>query len=588
MHWFPVYLAALLLTVPVASAQATSTANEAPLAEDPKGDVQGTPLGGPTQPVSGFEHVDLTGLWITEDPDAMHVKLQLAAMDGQPGADQPSTYTYFVFDGIEYRVWQGRSADNAAWFSTLQSASVGSTSFRFVAQLASRYDTDAQQVWTTIDRELLPGTSGRSFGRGDELTGIYAKAFAGAGYAATFNDPTLPVRGPLLDVTDRVPDADGLTLAIQYGGAEAIGGVGLTVEQPYRASNGAATTYLYDLEASNDGDSARQLRLEALHVPAGWNVSLPGAVLELAAGATVSFQLALTTLFFHEHGTSRSFHLRLADIADEAAWAQAELGVHYLAIPQPAGHHDTLYLHTHPWSAIAEHGNAPLGGTSGVLTMNTLQEDPEDAGVALTAYTGVAGNEFYGWAGCLDPGLAMGLDFDLSRDGTLRVPVSSIKPITGATLQGRILIVRGGDDMNYCFPSEYNKLDVIEAADIVETAPMQVGPNGNAVFDAVIRAKADRIDFEPGSHLIIELQVYGGAVGIGGTGGLKMEPGGSLQLPLNEYQDALPAFTSGSDAGEAPEGFSDGEPAKAQDTPSLGFALLACALLLLVMRRRAA
>lgn len=578
-------LAALLLTaLPVAS---QLDASAAPLAEDPAGDVAGNSFGTPAPGLGGFEDVDLTGLWLTETPTTFELRLRFAHMDGEPGPDQPSTYTHFTFDGVEHRAWLGRSADNEAWFGSI-AARDGQGFFRTVGPLNARYDVAAAEVWATIDRDLVQGPTGRSPGNGDVLTGVWAVSWASLGHATSINDPTLPVKGYLLDVGDRVPDDAGLDVPIRYGGDVSSGGITLVASEPYRASNGAATTYVYDLEAANRGDVARSLVLEALHLPLGWNVTLPGSAVTLEPGATISFQVAVATTFAHDHGTSQAFHLRLADPLDDSASAMAELGVHYLTVPQPAGHHDTLFLHSHPWSETAAYVNPPLGGTTGLMSMNTLEEDPEDAGIPVIGYSWLAsGVEHYGWSVCLDPGLAMGLDFDLSRLGQIALPVSSERPILGAVLSGRLLRVAPGMVTSSCFPSTYNDLEVTELATVEATEPAQVGPAGTHTFETTITplADADRVPYEDGAHLVLELTVVADGVGIGGTGGVAIVPGGWLQLPLDEYADAVPMFSG---VTTAPDGasFSETTSAPAKDAPGAAVPLLIGFLAVLALARR--
>lgn len=578
----------LLLTMLLPAPALAQDGTQAPLAEDPKGDTTLTPLGLPTQPGPGADDVDLTGLWLWEDPGAFHVQLRLAHMDGEPGPDQPATYTYFTFDGTDFRVYQGRSSDNEAWFSSL-STRTGTGTFRYAAPLRSFYDVGAGLVWTDLPRDLLAGSSGALPGRGDSLTNVWASSFAVLGHSTTFNQPPLPA-GALYELGDRVPDADGLAVEVQFGGATGSGGLVLRTPTPYRASNGGDAVYVFDLEADNAGQAARELTLEAMHMPDGWNLTLPGDHVRLDAGTSVQFQAVLRTPFFHQHGTSKAFHLRLADPADGNAWATLELGVHYLAVPQPAGHHDTVFLHTHPWAETAHYVNAPLGGTDGVLTFNTLEEDPEDSGQPLLAYSTspVFGNvgDVYGWAGCLDPALALGLDLDEARTGTLSIPVKSGKPLLAATLQGRILYVPPAEGMTYCFPSEYYDLDVVELATIEPTEAAALDANQVHVFETSITPVADRQAFEPGGHLVLELFVSGGTVATGGLAGLELQPGGYAILPLREYNDTVPmaALTGGEGSGEAAVFSAPSAPA--QGAPAPGLAVVAAALVALALLRR--
>lgn len=581
-----VLLAFLTALVP---APVNAQTEPAPLAEDASGDVKGTPIGGPTQPVSGFEDVDLTALFLTETPDTFDLRVRLAHMDGQPGPDQPGVKTTFTFDGVDVQVSMYRSTDNAAWFGSLSTRNGETDSFHYVLDLAARYDVDAAEVWTSVPRDQVVGSSGRLPGHGDALSNVFTTTYASAGHSTNFNQPPLP-KGYLLDIGDRLPDVDGLSLPVQFGGAAGSGGLSLTTKQPYRASNGAATTYVFDLEARNTGDADRVLTLEALGVPDGWNVTLPGTQVDLAHGATASFQVALATVFFHAHGSSRAFHLRLADANDDQAWATVELGIHYLAVPQPAGHHDTLWLHTHPWSETAAYVNPPLGGTTGIVTMNTLQEDRDDAGVPVVGYSSMGSNEGYGWAVCLDPGLAMGLDFDLSRTGQLDFPVATERPMMGAVLSGRLLRVAGGLSTESCYPSEYADLDVLELARVEATAPADIAPQGGHTFQATVTplADADRVPYQDGAQLVLELWVGGDGVGVGGAGGLALQPGGSMTLPLQEYNDTVPVFQGAAEAGPGSV-FSAPHEDAAKDAPGAPMALLVVGLAALVLvQRRAA
>ena len=575
-----------LLPAPVLAQEAT----QAPLAEDPAGDVTGRAIGTDQRnPVNGFDDVDLTGLWLWEDPDAFHLKLGLAHMDGQPGPDQPATFVRFTFDGVEHEVWQGRSADNQAWFSDLSAGEPGEPYPRLVAQLRSFYDLEAGLVWTDIPRELVVGKSGGNPGRGDVLENVFVVARAVGAQVASFNLAEAGLTGPVVDVGDRLPDAEGLAVPVQFGGATSGGGIELTTPTPYRASNGGDGVFVYDLVARNGGEAERELVLDPMHVPGGWNLTLPGDRIRLGAGESVAFQAVLHTTFMHQHGTSRAFHLRLADPEDPAAFAQLELGVHYLAVAQPAGHHDTLFLHTHPWSTTARHANAVFGATNGYLTFNTLEEDPEDSREPLVAY-GTSPyygsvDDWYGWAGCLDPALAVGLRFDLARTGQISLPVTSGKPLPSASLSGRILYVPPSPDVHYCFPSEYYELEPVELATIEATAAASLDANAPHVFEALITPLVARQDYQDGGRLVLELSVSGGGVSTGGIAGLEMLPGGYLSLPLLEYNDTMPMVTVASSEDAAVFSAPATPPA---DAPGPGLALLALALVALAVARRQA
>lgn len=558
----------------------------APLLADPAGDVR-VLAGDSVVPAGGMDAIDLVALDLREDPAGFTVDVQVAGL-GSDGAraDFGSVQVRFDFGGAWFIVNFARSEDNAAYFGNLVRGVDGD--WAIVRGLPVERDLSSGHLWTSFDRADVTGADGQQPGRGDQFTDLRVGSAAAVGYLA--QPANLVGIGPWVpvEVGDDMPDAGAphATYTVRFGGGAGEGAT-LTVDQAFKSSNGEATTYLYTLTATNGGEATRRFALSLEGLPADWNATLPGKLLELPAGQPVTFPLYVTTTFRHAHGTAATFQVHLHEV-DGARWAMAELGIDYLAVPQPAGHHPDLWFHTSYFGNAVGKANEALGGSNGYATMNTLEEDPADTAVPVAGYSGAGGQQAtFHWSVCLEPSLLLGLDFDLAGTGSLEVPFSTTRPLPGAVLSGRLLRLGPGEPMASCFPSVYADRDATVLADLAGT-PQDIGANGQGTLKATLAPtpESDYIAAEKGAALVLELTLTADTPGIWGSGGALLLPGAHMQLPLNEYHDAVQVVVP--DAAEPAPGFVP-EGAAAKDSPGLALPLLAAAVvgLAALLRRRA-
>ncbi len=576
---------AFLLPTP-ALGQDPATSNPGLLVEDPAGDVQATFDGNAVPAPGQFTAIDLRSFAIREDPAGFVLDVQVEGLGDGLRPDWGNVQVRLTFDGVLFYVNFNRAQDSAAYFGSVIRVVEGE-GYEFVRSIPVDRDLATGHLWLRLERQDLVGAGGQRPGRGDQLTELTVIGSAAAGYMAQPQNQL--GAGPWIPtwIGDIMPD-DGAAppVDVQFGGGDGEG-ASLEADEPFRASNGEATTYLYTLKATHRGDGTARYRVFLEGLPAGWNATLPGALLDLPAGVPVEFPLYVTTTFKHEHGTAAAFQVHLHE-QEGAGWAMAELGVDYLAVPQPAGHHPDLWLHSNYFSNAIGAVNEALGGTNGYASMNTLEDDPGDAHVPIVGMSSVGDvdSTTFRWSVCLEPGLRLGLDFDLSRAGAIELPIQTVRPLPGATLGGRLLHLAPGEPLSYCYPGNYADRDATILAELAGT-PTEVAANSAATLTAAIQPleAADYVPAQEGAALVLELELTVAAPGAWGNGGPKLA-GGHLQLPLNEYHDALQVTVPGS--GEAAAAGFVAEAGDAKDAPALALPLMAAALVALAMLRRRA
>lgn len=546
---------------------------------DPIGDVKAE-AGGQQTAVAPATALDLAALNVSEDPDGFRFTVTVADLgDDQARPDAGAISVYFLYDNITFRLDYYRSFDNAAYFGGLYSARDGQ-SFQWIRQTVVSRDLVTSTVWQDLPRYELVGASGKVPGRGDLITDIRV--------AAVSNGPsTVGIEGPASGgLVDVMPDGAGAlgTLTVRYHGQEGVG-ASLTSPKPFRSSNGEATTYEYQVTARQAGSAPMRFTLMPQDVPQGWNVSLPGTVLELAPDTPVVFPVRIAVPFNHMHGASQSLTLRLEN-ADRSAWATLDLGVHYLTVAQPAGHHPTLYLHSQDWSNTAYYVNPAVGGSTGAMTMNTMETDLSDTKKPVQGYSNIGGTQArWTWNVCLSPELAIGLDMDLEASGTFSIPVLTTRPLAGASFSGRLIHLAPGEQEGpWCFGWADRKQTVLAN---LEGTPQDLASNSPTLMTGTIRSDpaGDYMPYADGAQLVLQLVLTSNDPAIGGTAGPYIQPGASVTMPFREYHEVgSSGFVSNGTAAPISQFVSEAPP---EESPGAGMALVvALAAVALALRGR--
>ncbi len=491
-----------------------------PLLEDGAGDVAFNAADS-GQPIAGHDAIDVRALWVHEDPFDIHFMIQVEDLEGA-ATSGGTTSALFTLGEWRYRVQMLRTFDSEeGFFGSLSRNHVEDGRYEYIQQLMVFGNVDQDLLWTSVGRDLL--TSGSSLKAGTPLRDFVAEGinlwFGAAGQQARAYDAAPDAGpGPVRELTMNRNVANGLSLS---------------APEPFRASNGEATTYQYMVTARNSGDETIAAPVSMENVPNGWNASIPGSYLTLEPRQSFQFPVTVTVPFAHEHGATQSLELVIGE--PENPLALQELGVHYLATPQPAGHHATVFFHTHPWSGAAGIINPPLGGANGYVSFNTLQEDPADTGTPITPFANAFDQTRYVWNMCLSPELSMGLEWDMENPGSTEFTIATQAPISGATITGEFALVDAEQVNFYC---AYFGSDRQEVARFTQELGDLNGLSSVGV-NAEVHALVDRVEYDPTKQLVLRIALEGPTPMPTASGAPEMLSGGSITLPLFEYHDAV-------------------------------------------------
>lgn len=419
---------------------------------------------------------------------------------------------------IDYYPGQGTAGTAQA---TLMTFEPGEEYGSQVADLPIAVDIAAGTMTATVLRDLLLDNEGAA-----PFPGRFLDQFrAESGYLSSSSIRVGGVGMPLPHVADRMPN-DGIgpmAWPVQYGIVQT-GHLRLASDEPFRASNGEASTFVYRVNATNLGPRDDFVEFVASGVPAAWDVRLPGLT-ELPANASIEFPVVVRTAFAHRHGSATTLTLEVVSQSDPGSVGRVQIGLRYPAIPQPAGHHNQLYLHSaqDTLSTLDTVLVTALGPVSRDWSkqayFNTADpaNDEQDDGIAIAGDlcdTQVLDEDVvtstYCWSIPLLPGLQMGLDFDTSGTGTYSIPFQSTLLQLGARAQGRLVHLqpvagRGFDPPNGTFTER----DEVVVAVFSTSARADIPLNGKATFGGTITptAESDFIPYVPGAALRLDLQL---------------------------------------------------------------------------------
>jgi hypothetical protein len=540
-------LAALLWTAVPAGAQPAAS-EPAGILEDVAGDVRmeaaGTDAPSPASTV--YSSLDLVSLSIAEDNDDFTFVLGIADLkDGtdETALDGLAYEVLFTHNGRQFRLGLDRFGPPAVY-----AFANGILEFRDSAEqdwselLMTEdvvFDASADTVTAEIPREALADAEGAEPYPGRMLGDIAVQSYSLFSRSAILAFGNQATQWPV-DFLDDMPEADGILglYAVQVG-VEQEGNARLMAAQPFRASNGEATTFVYQVRGRNLAAEEDTFTLVPVQGPGSrLEIVLPIPTFAIPGKSTAEFPVLVTAPFGHDHGDVDSFILEMRSNSDPGSVGRLEMGVRYLDIAQPAGHHDTLYIHTASSAFFADDTLLePL--EFGEPYMNTLAEDPDDTGLdaAARSITSDPPGTTYTWSIPLSPALQMGMDFDLGGLGHLALPIGSPLPLVDASVSATLHL----GECDFC-------LDSAPLATMAATDPVLVEAGSTVTFegDLVPTPDGNFIPYEPGMNLILQVSLSTtGAPSFILVQGPAIKPGGELRLPLFEYHDPVDeAFAS--------------------------------------------
>lgn len=552
MRWSALLIALLFVPMPVLAQDAPALGQPLRVLDDETGDYYASldnalGDGGPgiTDPIPYYTFMDMDWLDVTETADAFTFTLKVVDIEGPLDdasfSDGGFFWIHFRHNDWDYQLQIERPSgqQEIEYFAVLQSKFVDAEEWGYLWRddEGVSFSIPDATITYTVDREDLADSRGAAPYPGRSLTDFWVIASQRSSQAESdFNGQTLQFPWRL---GDRMPDTGVGDVAVNVqAGLDQTGHALLTSAEPFRASNGEATTFLYTVTATNTGDSTDLFSLELVGVPDPWDVELPLSGFELDGGESVAVPVLLTTPFAHAHDKTQSLVLEMHSTTDPGSVGRIELGVRYLAIAQPSGHHPMVYFHSIENTQTASFNSAFAAAfqPSGSLYFNTI--DPVDApettdGVAVSAFAGFGEAEFI-WLIPLDPTLRMGLDFDMNDVGTATFRITAPAPMQDVALDGAFVLRQAGSGFS-------SFADAPRLATFSDTGrSWSPGATENFELTVTPQEAGDYVKYSANNELWIVIELSGTGISTFNQNTVpKMEADGSFDLPMIDYQDDI-------------------------------------------------
>lgn len=535
---------------------------------DPEGDaVQQTVVGDLDEaPPSA----DLLSLHIAEVDRSLILDVRHAGSEDEvTGADAVDTAIRFRYGTAHYLAVIGEGAD-------LWRTDEAGVAQRHVAELPGR--RDGVSAWIEVPYNEVTDLQGTPLQADARLQDIVVTSHARDAVQGPDPEQGFFCCTAWWTLHDRMPQ--NTTGDYRITSSELEPGLRLWSDTPIRASNGGGDRMVFMMDAEHTGTAPVAVRFAADEVPTGWNVTGPEGVLTLQPGDQERFPVLVETASGHRHGGTERVQVRLTGDVE----ATATLGIHYLTVAQPGGHHPQLLLHSQATEggAIEDAGYAP-----GRLWMNTLEDDTMDEQVPVDSTESGFGGTESRWSVCLAEGQRLGLALDQNGTGTLEVTLSAQRPYGAVALQGTLYHYGPGAPVD-CDAAQYRQeREETVVAQILETAAQDV--QGPTAFAAAVEPAIASVPQEDGAMLVLDLVATFDVPDSQLPGPLLLEPGGRLGLPLERYEDPAADITLPTwERPDQEEGSVDADPeTPSEPTPAAAWALLvALGAAAVVLRRR--
>ena len=529
----PLLVLSLASAVPSVGAQPPTTT----IVSDPAGDVRVQNWAGPDAgpvPAPALDHLDLVSLWMANET-AVAIDIGVKLRRWTPLT--PGTPVDRFFD-IHFAIgFQNFSISMSGSCPSDQARVQSGRNFGYhperpFACRPTTIDPAAATLVVHLSKADLMNHRYVPLQIGDKITNLHAIA---RGYYFAY---------------DQVPDAlPGPEHVSRVGPGAQAGDLFLSAEKPIRASNGEATSLLYRLTLENAGDSDRTVLIDVENPNPEWAIRAPQRV-HVAAKSQRDLPVILSMNFSHEHGKTMVFHVHAKDATDPAHFSSTQLGVRWLDIPQPAGHHDRLWLHSRPNQANV-YGSPVKLGDLGFMDawMNTLETDPgplvTDGEIPPNPSNVLYANSPGMWRVHLRPDLEIGIDPDSARGGSFEGKIRVTMPATRSSLNvtvaycdmTRTLAGRLSPECDYGIQVDvlWGLLDLGAFA-----------PNTVRAFTVPLTANAslEKIPYQPGGELAAFIRLNADTpqdflYAEGPPDAMLVTKGSTFQLPLLEYHDPI-------------------------------------------------
>ena len=543
-----------LLMVPWAAGEEVRTQSF----EDVDGDVMLRSQDGAVEqpdPTGNYANVDVVGggVW-AEDDDAVTFYIRVDDLTDTSQAvlpfSDPDYEFHFRYREQGYRIFIVTALDNptngafgrdGTTFARLE-RQVDAFRYLPLAEGEVEMDYNEELVKVTVPRGAILDHNQAPLARNATLTGMHvmARSMGWFGFpVAVGGDPSSAAYVGIPEAADRAPDSDTASYVMTTGSVQQRGRLFAVSADPIRWTNGEATTLSFQSTVTNLGSEDLDVLVDVTGIPGSWELAYSDQI-TIPARSALNATFLVSIPFTHQHGVTDLFEARFKT-ADDDHLATSVMGVHWPAVPQPAGHHDRLWLHSIP-DDVQPPFDAAFAGVHGWFSAKEdLEEDSGDAiqpdfTLSPGAFGAQEGQAH--WFLRLEPALRMGLDFRPGEEGTLELATVLPTPVVDPRIEVALLHVGQQQPGRGGFRTSQT---LMEGA----SEPASGAVSGAVAFQVPLHIVdgIDDIAYDPQANL--ELRISMVATFLTGTGFVNpetvapsIEPGGSsMQWPLNEYHD---------------------------------------------------
>lgn len=490
------------------------------------------------------EYLDITDVRITTNLTHLHAEMgvldaQTARDSGQGGGfSQPFYWVTLEFQGEEFDlVWEtdwgaaGSAQIDRTMFQLFRRDADG---WSLIAEALAEVDLNNDRLRGGLPLNAIQATKGFSPGPGESLSFLRAASYFDP--AQDPHDPfgqshPLAATKGMVEGTDEVEFPEDSVIIVDGDASE---GLALGTSRPIRFSNGEATTYHWPVLVSNRGASQMEL-VVSTKATGDFTVHAPQTIL-VAADSQVVVDVFATAPFAHEHGAVREV---LVSVDGGGNHAKLPLVVKYLDVPQPAGHHDTVFFHT-----------SGADGGAAFNWFDTRREpeqstEPESPLGSVTCFDGSTQTDGRGVAFPLFPELVIGVDARIDEPAIMTGTFTNHIPHAEGEFFARFYTYDTVTENPYSTPFNPASKDSVSMVLPATTASSST----DFAFALPVPEILDRL--EPGAQQNLAIQVGFcdgrppssdfGPHAAEREAGLRMRISDvSVVLPFDEYHDEIP------------------------------------------------
>lgn len=503
-------LCLLIQAVPFAQGQEQSNSIHL---EDAQQDV--TSSGAPNP----IDFVDLTGITITATTEGLDLAIQVrstqliavyldqafgSGIDVVLGYRDESFTTSFVIRSVDQVDVQVRRGLDRTFTS------------------ATAFANNALNV--QIPWSALQSGTGFTPSAGELIVLKSVASFIDLGKASSTQQGTTPIYGRDEIV---VPDSTSLTIPGNTGTLR------LSSQRPVLSANGEEAVHSWSLELVDTSGKDRDVAIR-LDPADATSVDYPATV-QVNANGNATFRITALFPFAHQHGGSRTLTVHATEGPDELRYA---LQVYYIQPPQPAGHHNSLFVHV-----FGDDNPNNFDAVSMNTTNQPVNEIPAGAGGRNCQGDNRAA---YTWVIPLDPTLEVGIDARLGETIHFTGTIHQALPAIPVDLRARLALGENGRTPELALDDEFTMV-----------SPWTDSPNQDVVvnLDIPLPTEFDYAEPRPGLNLFFLLSLCSTtpepAAGLGQLAALpagevfQLQSGAYLALPFNDFRPLEPPITNG-------------------------------------------